>query len=1173
MTQKVRKVLIMVVMAALILCLMAASLTYTFTYGRYAGNDFNADDSPYDDLIEFVGSREYTVRTPEELIQAIEDGYSNIQIAVDAEEPFVITEGVTDVSANLVLDLNGKVVVRNSRNPLLDVQTNVSVVLVYDSSKEGQGAFYNPVGSSLQASGGTLTVGSGNYEDGPRAEEYNTDTSQITSATLVTRDARTSTSYGNLQQNVAGLPKISANHYFAEGAATGNFNSTYIKEDTFLIYTLEDDCMIDEGGTLITGVQTSEDGTQTEGKALTVLCNVASCDFYYYYHIGDNPKTTDVTEENTYAVIYGYWDVMALARNDEGMADDLVVDDPEENPSDGLIWPYAAVRMVDGEGFARGGNFKNNFNAVNTYGIYATDGRLAVSQVPVTNDSIRTNFTTGGDGVCIRVSSSAGSTTGGDEGGGTLDISGGSFSSEIGNTIEMQGGTMNVTAGKFTKNGCKEGTGTGQVNNQTALIALGGNGTLEIEGTATGEGENKTYSVTMTAGGTDNGGTLENVFGIRADGGGTVTTAGVRFDIYGDYSAGVLSYDGTINLDDDTFIKVTQSDNNKDENDNTLLTSSAVSSEASSGGDHPITMNGSVQIESNGLGITARGNINVKSGATTTVETPRGTGIYVNGGTFNVESGAEISVESAVQNGYAWGLPPEGVGTSPNIYNGVYVQGGSLTSEGELNVTFTGVESDAPGTGENNSNLNGFNAYRLFQIKSYAVRVEAGTGANTTVKITSGNITNSVGGGVLVNGGTVELGTANDTTGYSANNPTGLTVQTTGTELYYDANSDWISNQLYDAYSDRSNQSNSKSWKYLLSSEGGPAIKIVGGTLKVNGGKYTAQQGDGIVTNGGSSYIYNGVFIGKDSYTILDNDDGISFLKIEGNVTTTSPLAGPAASYAFKVYSGTATVYGGTFGDPSSIASGAFVMGTEDSPGTANIFGGTFDVSDSGDNGGQAGFSAYVYTNVTFTEDGSDENGTGGKITVQGLAAGLTLESAGEGSNNPYQGGSAQVIINSGSFSSMKNNNNSDGIWYGNGSTTLNISGGTFTGANRSGLYFEVNPGNNVQLSGGTYRGAGGAINATSPGNISTEKICWGVDDNGNRISSWLYEDEALNNPITYEVYHLFAENEYYHIGGEYSIDLDGYLSSLTVASSRGQLNQKSSITISTQRSSGDYYQ
>ena len=168
MSQKVRKTLIMIVMAALIICLMAASLTYTFTYGRYTGKDFDAEKSPYDDLIEFVGANQYLVYSPEELIQAIKDGYSNIQIADEAEQPFVITEGVTDVTANLVLDVNGKTLIRTSRNPMLDVQTNVSVVLVYESPADKPGGCSKPGGSALQASGGTLTVGSGNYDDGPK---------------------------------------------------------------------------------------------------------------------------------------------------------------------------------------------------------------------------------------------------------------------------------------------------------------------------------------------------------------------------------------------------------------------------------------------------------------------------------------------------------------------------------------------------------------------------------------------------------------------------------------------------------------------------------------------------------------------------------------------------------------------------------------------------------------------------------------------------------------------------------------------------------------------------------------------------------------------------------------------------------------------------------------------
>ena len=341
MTHKMRKTLIMIVMAALIICLMAASLTYTFTYGLYTGGKFDSEKSPYDDLIEFVGAREYTVRSPEELIQAIEDGYSNIVIAEDAEQPFVITEGVTDVTANLVLNLNGNVVVRNSRNPMLDVQTNVSVVLVYDSTNNG--AFYNPVGSSLMASGGSLTVGSGGYESGPRAEEYENKTAagtlsqQPSDVTIYTRGGITSpsavnravqTSYKKIEDPQNLVPATTGRYYQPE---TSSSDYTLVPADTFLIYTEEENCFIGDGtpsggvtfeeGKLYVDAELEEDGSSTQITATefkTPLCDVASCDFYYYYPVDGTPGTLRSFQK--YAIVYGYWDVMKLARNEGGTA-------------------------------------------------------------------------------------------------------------------------------------------------------------------------------------------------------------------------------------------------------------------------------------------------------------------------------------------------------------------------------------------------------------------------------------------------------------------------------------------------------------------------------------------------------------------------------------------------------------------------------------------------------------------------------------------------------------------------------------------------------------------------------------------------------------------------------------------------------------------------------------
>ena len=1277
MTHKMRKTLIMIVMAALIICLMAASLTYTFTYGLYTGGKFDSEKSPYDDLIEFVGAREYTVRSPEELIQAIEDGYSNIVISEDAEQPFVITEGVTDVTANLVLNLNGNVVVRNSRNPMLDVQTNVSVVLVYDSKNTG--AFYNPVGSSLMASGGSLTVGSGGYESGPRAEEYENGTaageltSQPSDVAIFTRGGITSPDkvdranqlfYQEIEASSGLVPKTTG-RYYQETAGSGY---DFVPADTFLVYTEAQNCFIGDGtssggvtfeeGKLYVDAEKETVGNDTiitASEFTTPLCDVASCDFYYYYPVNDTAGTSESFQ--TYAIVYGYWDVMKLARDDKknetdekGMATALT--------GSGLIWPYASVRMEEGEGIVRGGTFYNHFDVANTYGIYAEGGRLSVSR----NTAFETTFSSGGEGVCIRSSGESAE----------LTISGGDFSSEVGNTIEMLDGNMTVTKGSFTKTGCKEGTGDKQLQNQTAIISLLG-GTLNVSGAKTGD-------VTMTAGAENS--TLENVFGIRADGG-TVTTKGVSFHIYGDYSAGVLSYDGKIDLGNDTVINVQQSDE-KDANDkNILLTSAGVSSEqASENEENPVNISGDVTIDSNGLGITARGVVNV-TGGKSIVKTTRGTGIYVNNGQFNVKKDATISVESTVKSGFSWTTPPESETTNtPNIYNGVYVQGGSIASEGTLNVTHTGEASDdnaakhyssyavsvesgdvtlgsgaiagnsaggiyvsggeltagavtvsaggtvsddnftadkptyaagvlvetgtvtlsgakiystalgvavlggnfttegtssvtatrATGiyvqggtvtnsgtldvtstissswdnegadfdnasfktsrfngifvnggslnstgtlivehtgvvndenqTDEDGNALKDTNAYLLFEIKSYAVRVEGTTG--TTVEITSGSITNSVGGGVLVNGGTVTLGkqeTTNGVTTYS-----GPTVQTTGDV----------------SYSTEMNK-DAGNWHYFLPKTGGPAVKVaqsgsVSSTLTVYGGTYTAQQGDGIVTVGGTSYIHNGTFIGRDH----EADSG--------------ERAGPGASYSFKVYGGTANVYGGTFGGRENggryiNSSGAFVMGTSaDSMGTANIYGGSFVVSEvlsnNADNGGQAGFSVYEYGNVLVAPKGG-ENGTGTDVTMTGLAAGLVIE--GNTSNT------ASVEIRGGSFSSTRNHGNSDGVWYSNSNATLTISGGTFTGYARSGLWLDVEvPDNgNVHLTGGTYYGKpvrsdtrpyywnNGGISAQSNGRWDGNGYWIGVNyivDDGYMASCYYdgsyhneYDDSALN--------------------------------------------------------------
>ena len=1105
MKEKTRKILIMAVMAALIISLMAASLCYAFTYGRYSGGRLD-DNSTYDDLIDFVGATAFEVSTPDEFVNAVENGYSYIKISEGAEKPFVINNDIADVYTNLVLDVNGTTVIRNSRNPVLDVRRSISVVLVYDSSVEGSGGFYNPVGSALQTSGGSLTVGSGSYESGPKVKGSSSFSSD-TSVTLYTRTSRTAGSYETKVEDTS-MPSLSGDVYY-----TGDTTQyTYIENDTYLLYTevknafvgkgeTSDDATFESGQLYVNCKEFTTDGTQTTYSAdiFAPDSNVASCDFYYYYPIDESGAYSStagtVDSPKTYAVVYGYNDVKGLAEdeddNNDGIGEATALID------DGLVWPYAAIRSVeDGEvggvTHARGGTFTTNFGTDNTYGIYSVGGTMTVG-----TDSASTppKFTATGEGTCIGMSAGEND---------TLTIASGNFSSQVGDTILMRGGEMTVTGGTFTKTGSHpvptgNPTATDYAASRTALIHMLG-GDLTVNGTVTGESDSRTYSVNMTAGSTD--APLTNVFGIYSTETtdettgkaveGTVTILGCKITVNGTYSAGVLSSAGTVNVGGtengkaDTDITVA----NSIESDQ--LTSSAVSSEGGI-----INLNNTVNISSDSLGITARGEVNVMSG-TTKVNTENATGVYVNNGTLTVKNNATLEVESKIYNAnYSWVTPP---GTSeptnaPNIYNGVYVQNGSLdSSEGTLNVTFTGVQNESkydidtlletygitlPTIGESgmgsttqrfwdndNTDWNDFYTdYQKFntpsfqevqQAVSYAVRVEAGGSANTTVKIASGNITNSVGGGVLVNGGKVTLGetdlkihaegneTIDKTYIYTFTRNTGKDYHDWWWRDYYEYTIE-VRSAMYFAEIDDPAQN----WAYRENQTGGDAVRVEGGELTIEDGEYTSAQGNGIVAVGGKTTIDYGTFNGSDNYKVKDGN---------GLVVP----AGPAASYAFKVYGGEITVNAGMFGDPDSAsgASGGFVMGTSaDAPGTAYINGGTFAVS-SGKTGGQAGFGVYRYANVTFGQEG-----TTGNIQVTGLAAGLVLE------RTPGDSGTT-VTINRGTFSStrIESGTSSDGVWYGNGTSKLNITGDSeFTGAGRSGIQLDENPSNNVRITGGTF--------------------------------------------------------------------------------------------------------
>lgn len=1084
MTKKVQKILLIIFLSALIVSLMAASFLYASTYGRYSGGTLS-DDSTYDDTIEFIGTERYIVRTPEELNDAIENGYSYIQIADDAEQPFVITTDVQDVSTNLVLDLNGTVVVRNSRNPMLNVSQGVSVVLVYDSSEEHAGAFYNPVGSALQVSGGTMTIGSGNYESGPRTNEYADATAAgtlspqtddivlfsrggVTSPATVDRVNGTTFSPVTIAENTSYVPVTTGNYYYQSEADSGY---SFLTEDTFLIYTREE-------GTIAEADSSYDEGTLlVDGRPLAVPCNVASCDFYYYYATGD--KAEDGTD--IYAVVYGYWDVKELAEQGSSLE------------SAGLQWPYAAIRMTAGEGFVRGGNFVNQFDVANTYGILteenSKDGATGSLVVSETGRAGTTNFTARGEAVCIGCSQ------------GDVTISGGNFSSELGNTIVMSGGELNITAGNFVKNvqtSAKEGNG--------AAISMQG-GDLTIAGTQT---DTKSVQFTVTgsyvngieaAGGTINAenfsmqlkgshckGIYANIANSVAEGAYDVTvsdadiTVGeavnndgnfgihmnngyilcsdLTLDVYGTNSAGVLAVVENAIAGRANVVLTGTYRGTIHQSGTTELSSAAVILQ---GGHIDLRTDAPEQedeynITSDGFGIVVEGGNISQSEGSLSVNTTRGTAIYLRGGSLTQAGNATLSVTSAIADNIQWAQEEgdnSGDGTA-SIYNGVYVRGGSLTANGTLDVTHTGVENDATGD------------YRSFVIKSYAVYVSGGQSA-ATVDIVDGEIKNSVGGGLYVSGANtiVTLGDSENPNGDNVE----LSIQTTG----YDREIQSLSIPNADA-----------TWNYSLTAAGGHAVEINGGTLHVYYGSYTAvNQGDGIRIVNGTAYIHGGYFVGKDAYKVN--------------------TAGAAASYAFKVYGGSAYVYGGTFGKADSNATpqgnGAFVMN-----GTAYITRATIQA------GGTTGFSVWNNANVTFAPANNDN----AAINIYGASTGLAIESGG---TDP----TLTVTINGGQFYggtiAGQWGGTPYGIWYGNGNATLNISGGIISGRD-AGLQIAKNPGKirydreynvwppgynytwqdnrNIRISGGTF--------SRIYDNVGGLRVCDILD------CTFLYDDGYVNN-------------------------------------------------------------
>ena len=739
MTAKIRSIFLPVLLSLAILSMLTVSLTL----GRYTQEA--ESEGIYSGDLNYIVSNQVEIESVDEFFTAIENGYNNIKIKDEVDNPLVISGGISDVNSDLVIDLNGHEIQRNNREPLLNVTQGVKLTII-DTSEEQTGSFYNPVGSVLRISGGSLTVSAGEFESGPRSGEEGAHPGEYYSS------VSNSTPKGatiDLLHTVSELYFDDENYYTdvsmpvilpavetldnGKRAVNGNmyFKEKYndnIPADSYLYFTLKD--------------STVENAT---------IAAEGSAKFFYTYYL--DKETLAYTENQV--------------ESDSNIQIKVYVYDTVKSSAASVAKPYSAIEMESGNLFVRGGTYRSYFGERDTYCVNASGGYMAIEAG---------KFYAYGRGVCVQCDYAADVNIEEQY----LRVSSGDFYSEAGDTIGVSGGRMVVSDASFVKNAADFALTSNTRNANGSAIRVSG-GSLTVSATSeihfslygsgmsgiTAEGGNASvsvrnvtmdfYSERLGIAGQDDpsdaAGILYNT-GIYAVGGGSVVCDGnTSFNVIGSYSSGIYSEGGSINLNGDTFrctVKMAE-----DGEDGKKLSSTAIS-----------TVGGSINfnvkeatVSSNGLGITVGGgNIHFKhtEQETINITTTRGTAIYVYDGEVSVDQDSIVNITSKIDPSCSWVVDTSGGSTgikdtNVNINNGVYINGGSLVSKGEITVQHTGVENTSSGSGLIDS-----------KIKSYAVRVDGQLSSGTST-IDAQKLTIRVsenGGGLYVKDGSITLDTA-----------------------------------------------------------------------------------------------------------------------------------------------------------------------------------------------------------------------------------------------------------------------------------------------------------------------------------------------------------------------------------------------------------------------------
>lgn len=473
----------------LAIALVFSILLTSVTFSRYHSTALPSKPG-FDGDFDLTVATKTTVSSVDEFLVAIESGYANVQIAEDAPNPFVITSGVTDVSADVIIDLNGHELRRNSRDPMLDIKSGVRMTIV-DSSPAQTGSFYNPVGSALMVSGGSLTVNNGTFISGPKPGDYVLSAPKDTNAIAETDfgakilndggvnkaskfwvrddtkkkymqlvldsetpdDQNASATVGVMPKVPSIIPGVSTdgtkqtngNMYFETGkniadiitdvekeltyTVNGNQkSSTIFTEDTFLYFTIDDNTELNHHP-----------------------YSKTSANFIYQYKLsknGDEYSFIDSSNEaNAITVtIFGYNDVKKAAQGVSPENVNVAVEGGKAVPD------FATVKLHSGNIFVRGGRYEARFGLPETSGIFADGGYMsldALSEKSEDSTNSPIQFSSYGSAIGINCVFKENENDASAEN--YISVGGGEFSAEDGNSIRVEGGNLHLNGGKFTK--------------------------------------------------------------------------------------------------------------------------------------------------------------------------------------------------------------------------------------------------------------------------------------------------------------------------------------------------------------------------------------------------------------------------------------------------------------------------------------------------------------------------------------------------------------------------------------------------------------------------------------------------------------------------------------------------------------------------------------------------